>query len=119
MLISMLLMLLVLYVPGWMAFLAVGFAALPALVLAPTVSVAWMCVAGIVYDLVGIPASIVTVFAPLAIAAAAAVALRRLPGHASEPSLRLGESLSVPAACLYVAVGSSPARFSISTSAPT
>lgn len=105
MLISMLLMLLVLYVPGWMAFLAVGFAALPALVLAPTVSVAWMCVAGIVYDLVGIPASIVTVFAPLAIAAAAAVALRRLPGHASEPSLRLGESLSVPAACLYVAVG--------------
>ena len=68
---SMLLMLLVLYAPGWLIYLAGGFAALPALVLAPTISVVWMCVAGVVYDLVGIPANIVTVFAPLAIAAVA------------------------------------------------
>ncbi len=102
---SMILMLLVLYAPGWLIYLAGGFAALPALVLAPTISVVWMCIAGIVYDLVGIPANIVTVFAPLAIAAVAAVALRRLRGHHEEPSHRLGEHLTVPAACLYVAVG--------------
>ena len=63
-----------------------------------------MCIAGIVYDAAGIPANIVTVFAPLAIAAVAAVALRRLRGHHEEPH-RLGEHLTVPAACLYVAVG--------------
>lgn len=102
---SMILMLLVLYAPGWLIYLAGGFAALPALVLAPTISVVWMCVAGIVYDLVGIPANIVTVFAPLAIAAIATVALRRLRGHNEKPSHRLGENLTVPAACLYVAVG--------------
>jgi hypothetical protein len=101
----MILMLLVLYAPGWLIYLAGGFAALPALVLAPTISVVWMCVAGIVYDLVGIPANIVTVFAPLAIAAIATVALRRLRGHNEKPSHRLGENLTVPAACLYVAVG--------------
>jgi hypothetical protein len=101
----MLLMLLVLYAPGWLIYLAGGFAALPALVLAPTISVVWMCVAGVVYDLVGIPANIVTVFAPLAIAAVATVALRHLRGHHGEPSHRLGENLTVPAACLYVAVG--------------
>lgn len=102
---SMFLMLLVLYAPGWMVFLSARFAALPALVLAPTVSVTWMCIAGIVYDAAGIPANIVTVFAPLAIAAVAAVALRRLRGHDEKPSHRLGENLTVPAACLYVAVG--------------
>ena len=94
---SMFLMLLVLYAPGWMVFLSARFAALPALVLAPTVSVTWMCIAGIVYDAAGIPANIVTVFAPLAIAAVAAVALRRLRGHHEEPH-RLGEHLTVPAA---------------------
>lgn len=102
---SMILMLLVLYAPGWLIYLAGGFAALPALVLAPTISVVWMCVAGIAYDLVGIPANIVTVFAPLAIAAIATVALRRLRGHDEKPSHWLGENLTVPAACLYVAVG--------------
>lgn len=102
---SMILMLLVLYAPGWLIYLAGGFAALPALVLAPTISVVWMCVAGIAYDLVGIPANIVTVFAPLAITAVATVALRRLRGHDEKPSHRLGENLTVPAACLYVAVG--------------
>ena len=61
MLIAVLVMLLMLFVPGSLAFVAAGIPTCASLALSPIVVTAWLGVAGVVYALVGIPANPLTV----------------------------------------------------------
>ena len=79
MLIAVLVMLLMLFVPGSLAFVAAGIPTCASLALSPIVVTAWLGVAGVVYALVGIPANPLTVLVPLTVACLLAAILFTAP----------------------------------------
>ena len=108
MLIAVLVMLLMLFVPGSLAFVAAGIPTCASLALSPIVVTAWLGVAGVVYALVGIPANPLTVLVPLTVACLlAAILFTRRNNKRAE----LGKGLTLRVALLYIAVGAAVCLF--------
>ena len=102
MLIAVLVMVLMLFAPGFLALVAAGIPTCASLALSPIVSTAWLGVAGVVYALAGIPANPFTMFVPLtAVCLLSAFLLARRRRKLSE----VGKGLTPQVALLYIAVG--------------